>query len=64
MMDRFDNAIRCDRCGKRLDGGKVESLQNDDIICIKCKDKESFWDNYNLESIAYLNEVRLAKGIR
>lgn len=36
--DRFLNAIRCDRCGKSLETGKVES-DNGDIICLKCAER-------------------------
>ena len=57
--DRFLNAIRCDKCGKSLESGKVES-DNGDIICIKCADKESFWRNYNLTSVAWLNETKIS----
>ena len=61
--DRFLDAVRCDKCGKRMDGGKVEA-DNGDVICMKCAEKESFWQNYNLASVAWLNEVKLAqKGV-
>ena len=61
--DRFLDAVRCDRCGKRLDGGKVEA-DNGDVICLKCADKASVWATYNLTSIAWLNEVKRAnKGV-
>lgn len=63
LRDQFLNAVRCDRCGKTLESGKVES-GNGDIICMKCAEKESFWATYNLASFAYRNEVTLAnKGV-
>ena len=58
--DRFLDAIRCDKCGKRMDGGKVEA-DNGDVICMKCAEKGSFWQNYNLASLAWMNEVERRK---
>lgn len=40
MRDRFLDAIRCDRCGKSLESGKIET-PNGDVICIKCLKKTS-----------------------
>lgn len=61
--DRFLNAIRCDKCGESLENGKVEA-DNGDIICFKCASKASFWENYNLASLAWMNETIKANKVK
>lgn len=39
-MDKFFSQERCNRCGKKLDGGRIMSMFNKDCICMECKEKE------------------------
>ena len=39
-MDDFFKKTRCDRCGGSLDGGRIMSMYNEDVICMACKEKE------------------------
>ena len=39
-MDDFFKKTRCDRCGGSLDGGRIMSMFNEDVICMACKEKE------------------------
>lgn len=38
--NRIFKVTKCDRCGGSLDGGRIMSMYNTDIICMKCKDAE------------------------
>ena len=40
MQDSFFTKTRCDRCGGSLDGGRIMSMFNEQVICMACKEKE------------------------
>jgi len=46
MADDFFSKRRCDRCGGSLDGGRILSMYNEDVICLECKRKETERDDY------------------
>ena len=41
MKDRFFEVQNCDRCGKPLNGCRIMSMYNKDVLCMDCKDKET-----------------------
>ena len=41
MKDRFFEAENCDRCGKPLNGCRIQSMYNHEVLCMDCKDKET-----------------------
>ena len=45
-MDDFFKKTRCDRCGGSLDGGRIMSMYNEDVICMACKEKEQKRSDY------------------
>ena len=45
-MDDFFKKTRCDRCGGSLDGGRIMSMYNEDVICMACKEKEQTRADY------------------
>ena len=69
MRDPFFDKTKCDRCGGSLMDGRMQSMFNDDCLCMKCKDEErklpEYKDaveadhaeirrgNYNYEGIGY-----------
>ena len=59
--DRFLDAIRCDRCGKSLEGGKVES-GNGDILCMRCVTRESYRRSHKFASINNTNGFKARRG--
>ena len=46
MQDKFFTATRCARCGGSLDGGRILSMFNEDVICMACKEKERQLPDY------------------
>ena len=40
--DRFFTTRTCDRCGRRLDGGRTMSMFNEQTICMDCAAKPHF----------------------
>ena len=39
-MDNFFTQKNCDRCGKSLKDGRIQSMFNSKCICMDCKKKE------------------------
>ena len=39
MRDRFFEVENCDRCGKPLNGCRIQSMYNHEVLCMDCKDK-------------------------
>ena len=47
MRDTFFSKTRCDRCGGSLDGGRIMSMFNEQVICMACKGKEQQRPDYH-----------------
>ena len=66
-MDDFFKKTRCDRCGGSLDGGRIMSMFNEDVICMACKEKERQRPDYRkaveADNEAIRNGNRNFKGI-
>lgn len=45
-MDHFLAAKNCDRCNKPLDGTRIMSMFNEDVLCLDCKCEERKFSNY------------------
>lgn len=58
MRDRFFNAENCERCGKSLNGCRIMSMYNEDVLCMECKDKETKRDDYRQASDAENTAIR------
>lgn len=74
-MGRFYTVSKCDRCGGSLEGGRILSMFNTDVLCMKRKDEERKRPdykaaqeadiaeikkgNYNFEGIGYNNERKV-----
>lgn len=56
--DNFFVALRCDRCGKSLESGRIMSMYNDDVICMDCKEEEMKKENYNVAVQADIEAIR------
>lgn len=56
--DNFLSALRCDRCGKSLESGRIMSMYNDDVICMDCKEEEMKKENYNVAVQADIEAIR------
>ena len=54
-MDRIFTVNKCDRCGGSLDSGRIMSMYNTDVICMKCKDAECRRPDYK-DAVAADNE--------
>ena len=46
MRDRFFEVQNCDRCGKPLNGCRIMSMYNHDVLCMDSKDKETQRSDY------------------
>ena len=44
--DDFFTKTCCDRCGEDLKSGRIMSMFNTDVLCMKCKDEESKRPDY------------------
>ena len=55
--DRFFDSLRCDRCGKSLESGRIMSMYNEDVLCMACKDKEMKKENYNVAVQADIDAI-------
>ena len=44
--DDFFTKTCCDRCGGDLKSGRIMSMFNTDVLCMKCKDEESKRPDY------------------
>ena len=49
MRDRFFEVQNCDRCGKSLNGCRIQSMYNEDVLCMDCA--EILRGNYNFAGI-------------
>ena len=58
MRDPFLSKTNCDRCGGSLKGGRMQSMYNNDCICMKCKEKETRRADYKEASQADNNAIK------
>ena len=58
MRDRFFEVQNCDRCGKLLNGCRIQSMYNHDVLCMDCKDKENQREDYRQAVEADHAEIR------
>ena len=58
MRDPFFTKTRCDRCGVTLDGGRIMSMFNEQVICMACKEKEQKRPDYREAVEADLDAIR------
>ena len=67
-MDNFFTQKNCDRCGKSLKDGRIQSMFNSECICMDCKKKECANSEYKKAQDADIAEIRKGnynfKGIR
>lgn len=57
-MDRFYTVSKCDRCGGSLEGGRILSMFNTDVLCMKCKDEERQRPDYKAAQEADIAEIK------
>ena len=43
MRDRFFEVENCDRCGKPLNGCRIMSMYNKDVLCMDCTPLCNVW---------------------
>ncbi len=58
MRDRFFEVENCDRCGKPLNGCRIMSMYNQDVLCMDCKDKETQREDYSKAVEADHEQIR------
>ena len=58
MRDPFFTKTRCDRCGGTLDGGRIMSMFNEQVICMACREKEQKRPDYREAVEADLDAIR------
>lgn len=58
MRDRFFEVENCDRCGKPLNGCRIQSMYNHEVLCMDCKDKETQREDYRQAVEADHAEIR------
>lgn len=58
MRDRFFEVQNCDRCGKPLNGCRIMSMYNHEVLCMDCKDKETQREDYSKAVEADHAEIR------
>ena len=58
MRDRFFEVENCDRCGKMLNGCRIMSMYNQDVLCMDCKDKETQREDYSKAVEADHEQIR------
>ena len=46
MPDKFFTATKCARCGGSLDGGRIMSRFNEDVLCLDCEREERQHPDY------------------
>ncbi len=46
MRDAFFEKQLCDRCHQLLNGIRTQSMYNNDVLCMSCKDKETQRSDY------------------
>lgn len=59
-MDKFFTTTNCERCDGSLDDGRIMSMFNEDVICMKCKDAEKKDPEYSKAVEA--DHVEIKKG--
>ena len=57
-MDTFYTVSKCDRCGGSLEGGRILSMFNTDVLCMKCKDEERKRPDYKAAQEADIAEIK------
>lgn len=55
-MDNFFTQKNCDRCGKSLKDGRIQSMFNSECICMDCKKKECADSEYKKAQDATLRK--------
>ena len=58
MVDDFFRKTKCDRCGGSLAEGRILSMYNEDVLCLKCKDAETRREDYEDAVKADHEEIR------
>ena len=58
MRDPFFSKTKCDRSGGSLEGGRIQSMFNEDCLCMKCKDEERKHPDYTTAVEADNAEIR------
>ncbi len=59
-MDKFFKARVCCRCGGSLEGGRIMSRFNTDVLCMKCSEAERKRPDY--EEARKAEEREIMKG--
>lgn len=57
MVDSFFQKEHCDRCGGSLDGIRIMSMFNTEVICSSCKEKERAMPEYKAAQEEELRQV-------
>lgn len=55
-MDNFFTQKNCDRCGKSLKDGRIQSMFNSECICMDCKKKECTDSEYKRHKMPTLRK--------
>lgn len=55
MEDHFFSVRFCDRCHQPLTDGRIMSMYNEDVLCMKCKEAETKREDYD-----HAREVEIA----
>jgi len=67
-MDKFFSQRNCDRCKGDLANGRIMSMFNKQVLCMKCKDLETKDEDYKKAVQADNDEIKKGnynfKGIR
>lgn len=67
-MDDFFTRTTCERCGGSLDDGRIMSMFNEEVICMKCKKAEKHDPEYSAAVEADHREIKKGnynyKGLR
>lgn len=58
MRDTFFEKTQCDRCGGSLNGGRMQSMFNEDCLCMDCINKERKLPEYKSAVEADHAEIR------
>lgn len=67
-MDKFFTTTTCERCFGSLDDGRIMSMFNEEVICMKCKEAEKNDPEYSIAVEADHHEIKKGnynfKGLR
>ena len=67
-MDKFFSQRNCDRCKGDLTNGRIMSMFNEQVLCMKCKDLETKDEDYKKAVQADNDEIKKGnynfRGIR